>query len=208
MSTLLGQEMLVLFAILAIGVWLGSLSIGGISLGSAGVLFTALVFSHFGLRVPQSIMELGLLLFVYAVGLQAGPRFFRSFRRHGLRFVLIAAVVAVTGALATLVLQQALDLPFDLASGLYAGALTCTPALAAAIDTAERLASGSSDLVSVGYGIAYPVSMIGLVLLIQTLPRLARRELKGEEQRWLAEKRGKVRTSLTGRLDDEGVGIC
>jgi len=80
LNFLLAQEMLVLFAILVIGYGIGQLSFRGISLGGAGVLFIALVFGHFGLSVPKSIMELGLLLFVYAVGCRAGPRFFRTFR--------------------------------------------------------------------------------------------------------------------------------
>jgi len=188
MNVLLAQEMLVLFAILAVGTWLGGLSLRGVSLGSAGVLFTAMVFGHFGLSVPQPVMELGLLLFVYAVGLQAGPRFFRTFRRHGIRYVIIALATVGSGALATIAVQQWLQLPFDLAAGLYTGALTCTPALAAAIDAAARFAPSSSGAISVGYGIAYPFSMISVVLLIQFLPRLLRRPLTAEEARWDAEK--------------------
>ena len=188
MSTLLAQEMLVLFTILAVGTWLGGLSLRGVSLGSAGVLFTALVFGHFGLSVPEVVMELGLLLFVYAVGLQAGPRFFRTFRRHGIRFVIIALAVAGSGALATIALQRLLKLPFDLAVGLYTGALTCTPALAAAIDAAGRLSAAASPPISVGYGIAYPFGMIGVVLLVQFLPRLLQRRLDHEEDQWQAEK--------------------
>ena len=102
MTTLLAQNLLVLFAILAIGSWIGQLSFKGLSLGAAGVLFTALVFGHFGLSVPKEIMELGLLLFVYAVGLQAGPRFFRTFQRHGMQFVMIALITVGAGALATI----------------------------------------------------------------------------------------------------------
>jgi putative transport protein len=193
MSIFLAQEMLVLFAILAVGTWLGGLSLRGVSLGSAGVLFTALVFGHFGLSVPEAVMELGLLLFVYAVGLQAGPRFFRTFRRHGIRFVVIALAVSGSGALATIALQRLLKLPFDLAAGLYTGSLTCTPALAAAIDAAGRLSStasaqSSAAPISVGYGIAYPFGMIGVVLLVQLLPRLLQRRLDQEEGQWQAEK--------------------
>ena len=132
--------------------------------------------------------DLGLLLFVYAVGLQAGPRFFRTFRRRGLQFVGIALAVVGVGAAAALGVAIWLKLPFTLATGLFTGALTCTPALAAAIDVVERIAPGSSGMVSVGYGIAYPFSMIGLVLLIQLLPRLTRRNLRSEEALWQAEK--------------------
>jgi putative transport protein len=188
LAQLFAQKMLVLFAILALGSWIGQLSFHGLTLGAAGVLFTALVFGHFGMTIPSEIMELGLLLFVYAVGLQAGPRFFRTFRRHGLQFVVIALAVAGVGVLVTVLVARSLRLPFQLASGLYTGAMTCTPALAAAIDVVERIAPGSSSSVSVGYGIAYPYSMIGVVLLIQVLPRLLRRELRQEEADWLREK--------------------
>ncbi len=188
MNALFAEQMLVLFAILAVGSWIGQLSFKGISLGTAGVLFTALVFGHFGLTVPQPIMELGLLLFVYAVGLQAGPRFFRTFRRHGIQFVMIALVTVVTGVLVTIGVARLLGLSFQLATGLYTGAMTCTPALAAAIDVVERIAPGTSSAVSVGYGVAYPYSMIGVVLLIQFLPQLLRRNLGSEEARWNQEK--------------------
>lgn len=178
------EQMLVLFLILALGSWLGQLSFKKVSLGGAGVLFVALVFGHFGLSVPKVIMDLGLLLFVYPIGLQAGMRFFRTFRRQGAQFLVIALLTVLTGGLATVLVAKAFHLPFDLATGLYAGALTCTPALAAAIDSLGRLTGGSSAAVSVGYGIAYPFSMIGVVILIQLLPRLLKRDLKAEEARW------------------------
>src|SRR4030067_1410757 len=99
-TNLLAEQMLVLFAILAIGSLIGQWSWRGISLGTAGVLFVALVFGHFGLKVPQEIMDLGLLLFVYAVGITAGPRFFRTFKRHGVQYLVITLVTILVGALA------------------------------------------------------------------------------------------------------------
>jgi putative transport protein len=192
MSHLLTEQMLVLFAILAIGSWIGQLSWRGISLGAAGVLFTALIFGHFGLKAPKEVQDLGLLLFVYAVGITAGPRFFRTFRRRGIQFVIIGLATVVTGAVATIAVAYFLNLPDDLASGLYTGALTCTPALAATIDVMERIAPGSSAAVSVGYGIAYPFSMISVVLLIQLLPRLLRRDLRVAERHWLQEKQAEA----------------
>jgi len=182
------EEMFVLFAILTLGAWIGHWSWRGISLGTAGVLFAALVFGHFGMSVPKEVMDFGLLLFVYSVGLSAGPSFFRTFRKRGIQFVVLALVVVGTGAVLTATIAYALHLPAALAAGLYAGALTCTPALAATIDTLSRVLPNAVPLASVGYGIAYPYSMIGMVLLIQFLPRLLRRPLKIEEQHWLAEK--------------------
>jgi putative transport protein len=200
MTTLFADQMLALFTILALGALLGSFSWRGISLGTAGVLFVALVFGHYGLSVPKVVMDLGLLLFVYAVGLQAGPRFFRMFRKQGLRYVIIGVAVALTGALATLGLAYVLKLPDDLAAGLYTGALTCTPALAAALDVFARLLPSTSAAVSVGYGIAYPFSMIGVVLLVQFLPRLLKRDLRAEEQNWLAERQKEMPTLVVKQL--------
>lgn len=182
------EEMFVLFAILTLGAWLGHWSWRGISLGSAGVLFVALVFGHFGLSVPKELMDFGLLLFVYSVGLSAGPSFFRTFRKRGMQFVVLALVVVGTGAILTGLLAYLLHLPAALATGLYAGALTCTPALAAAIDSLNRVLPEAASLTSVGYGIAYPYSMIGMVLLIQLLPKLLKRSIPAEEKLWLAEK--------------------
>jgi len=105
-----------------------------------------------------------------------------------MQFVVLALVVVGTGAIGTGLLAYFLHFPAALATGLYAGALTCTPALAAAIDTLNRVLPESSPLVSVGYGIAYPFSMIGMVLLIQFLPKLLKRPIKIEERLWLTEK--------------------
>src|SRR5512147_2014266 len=182
------EEMFVLFAILTLGAWIGHWSWHGVSLGTAGVLFVGLVFGHFGLSIPKAVMDLGLLLFVYSVGLSAGPSFFRTFRKRGMQFVILALVVVGTGAVVTALLAYFLDLPVALATGLYAGSLTCTPALAAVIDTLNRVLPEAAPLASVGYGITYPYSMIGMVLLIQFLPKLLKRPIRTEEQLWLAER--------------------
>jgi len=184
----LNEEMFVLFAILALGAWLGQLNWRGISLGSAGVLFAALAFGHFGFSVPREVMDLGLLLFVYAVGLTAGPGFFRTFRRRGAQFVGLAAVTALSGAILSGLAGLILGFSPALSAGLYAGALTCTPALAAALDSLNRVLPESASLASVGYGVAYPFSMIGTVLLTQFLPALLKRPAKQEESAWLEEK--------------------
>jgi putative transport protein len=180
--------MLVLFAILALGSWIGQFSFRGFSLGAVGVLFTAMIFGHFGFEAPNQVMDLGLLLFVYAVGLQAGPRFFRTFRKSGLQYVAIGLVTVTAGALVTVGVAVLLDLPFDLATGLYTGAMTCTPALAAAIDGLGRISSANSGNLSVGYGVAYPFGMLGVVLAVQVLPRLLGRRVAQAEKSWLEER--------------------
>src|SRR5450756_3236684 len=86
MTSLWSESMLVLFAILVLGYLAGTVSVRGISLGTSGVLFVALVCGYFGAQVPKEVMDLGLTLYVYCVGIQAGPMFFRTFRRSGWQF--------------------------------------------------------------------------------------------------------------------------
>jgi putative transport protein len=189
MQNLLAEQMLVLFAILAIGSLLGQLSWRGLSLGSAAVFFVGLVFGHFGYTVPKAVMDLGLLLFLYAIGLQAGPRFFRTFRKQGWQFVVIAGAALLAAAGVTALLAQLLNLPAALAAGMFTGAVTNTPALAGAIDTVARIEPAQTAAVSVGYGIAYPFSIIAVTLLVQFLPKLLHRDVKTAEEQWLEQQR-------------------
>ena len=188
MYALLSEQMLVLFAILALGSLIGHLSWRGLSLGTAAVFFVGLAFGHFGYTIPRPIMDLGLLLFLYAVGLQAGPRFFRTFRKQGWQFVVIAGASLLAAAGVTIALARLLNLPYALAAGMFTGAVTNTPALAGAIDTVARLEPLQTAAVSVGYGIAYPFSVIGVTLLVQFLPRLLRRDVKTAEEQWQAQQ--------------------
>ncbi len=171
-----------MFLIIALGSALGNIKIANISLGASGVLFVALLFGHLGLTVPASLQELGIILFVYAVGLQAGSRFFRQFKARGLYFAWIGISVVVLGALITWVVSTLAGIEPSLALGMFAGAMTSTPGLAAAMDAAR------DPLVSVGYGIAYPFGVVGMVLMVQLLPKLMRVDLEGEEKKILHEE--------------------
>lgn len=189
MNPLLTEQMLVLFAILALGSWLGRLSWRGISLGNTAVFFVGLAFGHFGLTIPKPVMDLGLLLFLYAMGLQAGPRFFRTFRKQGLQFVIVTGAALLAAGIVTVGLATLLNLPYALAAGMFTGALTHTPSLAGAIETISRIDPAQTALASVGYGIAYPLSVIGIPLLMQFVPKLLRRDVKAAEADWLAAQR-------------------
>jgi putative transport protein len=171
------QPVTAFFLIVALGAGLGSIRIAGITLGASGVLFTALLFGHFDVQLPPSFQDLGTILFVYAIGLQAGPRFFNQFRHRGFVFAKVGILVIITGAAMTWVLTWLLELDPALAIGMYAGAMTSTPGLAAAMDAAQN------PTVSVGYGLAYPLGIIGVVLLVQLLPRFFKVNLKDEERR-------------------------
>jgi putative transport protein len=166
--TLLENQLLALFAILGLGLALGAISFRGISLGSSGVLFIALIFGHYGLSIPNKIGTLGLILFVYGVGLGAGPGFFRAFVTQGKNLAKMGAILVGVGAVCTYVCARVFDIPCDLSVGIFAGSMTSTPALAAAID----MLKDSGPLASIGYGVAYPFGVVGVVLFVQLLPKI------------------------------------
>lgn len=171
---LLNQPLVALFGVIASGLLLGSINVKGVNLGSSGVLFSALLAGHLGYQIPGGVGTLGLVLFVYCVGIGAGGRFFASLAREGATLAKLALIIVTTGGLIAWASATLLDLPADLAVGIFAGALTSTPALAAATEGLKESASG----VSIGYGIAYPFGVIGVVLFVQVLPRLLKHDLE------------------------------
>ena len=164
----------VLFAILCLGLALGNIQIKGISLGSSGVLFVALAAGHFGLKVPDGVTGIGTALFVYCVGLGVGNRFFATLRCKGSSLVLLSVVVVSTGWLVTWLLSSVFGVEGPVAAGLFAGACTSTPAFAAA---REALTGMDTSGLDIGYGVAYPFGVIGVVLFVQLMPRLLKKDL-------------------------------
>ncbi|MEI6891342.1 MAG: aspartate:alanine exchanger family transporter [Pontiella sp.] len=175
-NVLIQQPLIALFAIIATGLLLGNVKVKGLNLGSSGVLFTALLAGHLGYQIPSGIGTLGLVLFVYCVGIGAGDRFFASFAREGANLAKLAVLIVGLAGLVTFGAAKLLGLPAGLATGIFAGALTSTPALAAATEGLATL--GGSETVSIGYGIAYPFGVIGVVLFVQILPRILRIDLE------------------------------
>lgn len=172
LASLLANKLLTLVVVITLGLLLGRIRVAGLSLGSSGVIFTALAMGHLGYGIPDGIGVLGLTVFVYCVGLSAGPRFFRAFRREGRSLALICLALVGVAGMATWGLSLLLGIPADLSAGVFAGALTSTPGLAAAM---ESLPEGSQ--VAVGFGIAHPFGVISVVLFVQLLPRLLRTDL-------------------------------
>ncbi|MCW5876681.1 MAG: hypothetical protein KIS85_07330 [Anaerolineales bacterium] len=185
------NPLLLLFAIAALGWALGHLQIGGLRLGVAAVLFVGLGFGALSpeLRVPEPVYTLGLVIFVYALGLSSGPSFFAALRRKGLRdnalvlFTLLAAAGLAVAASRTLGLQP------GAAAGLFAGSLTNTPALASALEFITLNPPGGVALETVlaepvvAYSIAYPVGVLGMILAVYTAQKLWRIDYRAEAQR-------------------------
>ena len=167
---------LLIFLIMVAGYLIGRIEIKGLSLGTSGVLLVALVFGHFGMEVPAVVRNLGLICFVSSVGIIAGPVFFRNFKKGALQYILLGFITIVIGAGICVAAIYLFDLPVALSVGLMNGALTSTPGLAAALE-----ATGD-PMASIGYGIAYPFGVVGVVLFVQLLPRILKTDIQGEVQ--------------------------
>lgn len=139
------------------------------------------------LRLPDTIYLLGLVIFVYTIGLTSGPSFFASLRRKGLRDNLLVIFVLVLALGLVIIANNALNLTPGLAAGLFTGSLTNTPALAALLDyIQENVSQASLDLLLaepvVGYSIAYPMGVLGMMLAIALVQRLWQVDYAGEAQ--------------------------
>ena len=176
----MGNTLMIVFLVAVIGYLVGSIKIRGVELGTAGVLLVALVFGHFGFEVPDLVRELGLICFVTSVGFIAGPKFFRNFKINARSYILLGAIIIIIGALTTIGIIEIAGVPSDVSVGMMAGALTSTPGLAAAID-----ATGSVHA-SVGYGIAYPFGVVGVVLFVQLVPKFLKTDMAAERARFEA----------------------
>lgn len=187
---LLDNPLLLLFTVAAIGYLLGRIKIGGSSLGVAAVLFVGLAIGSLdpNLKLPELIYQLGLVLFVYTIGLSSGPGFVASFQRKGLRDNLLVVGVLLLALVLVLIATYLLQLKPTLAAGLYAGSLTNTPALAGVLDYVKEYASPSLREAMlaepvVGYSIAYPMGVVGMILAIQLIQRLWRIDYRVEAER-------------------------
>ncbi len=180
MEFLQNNTVLTIFLIGALGYLFGSIQIKGISLGTAGILIIALIFGHFGIVVPTFVQNLGLICFVTSVGFIAGPKFFGNFKGNAIGYVVVGLVIIIIGVLTCLAVISLSGIGVDLGLGLMSGALTSTPGLAAGIEVTE------SNLVLVGYGIAYPFGVVSVVLFVQLIPLILKVDLNEERIKYLA----------------------
>lgn len=181
LSGLWSNPLFCFFLVVSLGLALGRVRIGGLSLEAAGVLFAGLLLGHLGGAVPQVFLPWGQVLFIFAIGMQSGPELIAAFRRHGWWMMGVAVPVILSGAAVTVGFARWLGLDWSLAAGLFAGGLTSTPGLAAAIE-----ASGS-PLASIGYGAAYPIGVLSVIVFVRLAPRLFGWNLKQAETDYLHE---------------------
>lgn len=192
LTDLLESSYFALFLIVALGFILGKIRFKGLSLDVSAVIFIALLFGHFGVVIPKELGNFGLVLFIFTIGIQAGPGFFDSFKSKGRILIGITLLIIGSACLTALAFKYALGIDTPSIVGLIAGALTSTPGLAAAID------STNSPSASIAYGIAYPFGVIGVILFVKLLPKVLRIDLVKEAQKLEEERKGKFPSLKTG----------
>ena len=185
---------LLVFVVLFLGYTLGKLRFGSFELGStSGVLLVGLLFGHFGLSMPGGLDDIGFILFIFCVGLQAGPRFFSVFLEDGSKYILLAVVVSASALVMAKVIAWYIDMDPALSAGMLAGILTSTPTLVGAQDAIKQMSPGNeSDLLqmlSVGYAMTYITGTLLLIIGVRYFPKLLNINLKNESE-MLARERG------------------
>lgn len=164
-----------LFLIISIGLIIGKIRLKKFSFDFSAVIFVALIFGHYGIKIPSIVQNIGLVLFIFTIGIQTGPSFFRTFKKNGLKFISLTLLIVSTGALTILLSKYFFSINTNLLIGIFNGSLTSTPGLAAAVEVTK------SPLSSIGYGISYPFGVIGVMIFISVLPRILKIDFKKVE---------------------------
>ena len=168
------NELFYLFLVIAIGYLIGRIRIKGVGLGISAILLVALVFGHFGVTVSSIVKNLGLALFVTAVGHITGPKFIENCKKSAVYYIIIGISMIVVASLLCAIAINLFKLPIPLSLGLLAGALSSTPCLATALEITQ------DSLASIGYGIAYPFGVVGVVLAVQLISKIEKDDRKKE----------------------------
>jgi len=195
--------MLSLVAVL--GLWMGNWRIYGIGLGIGGVLFGGLFVGHFAFQYNidldvsalHFIQEFGLILFVYTIGIQVGPGFFSSLRSSGLKLNAFAALLVLLSCIVVVALYKLLDVPLPVILGIFSGAVTNTPSLGAGQQIMSELGAAPEllSLTGMGYAVAYPFGICGILLCMWIIQFLFRISINDEAKAFDTEN-GKIKTHL------------
>ncbi len=182
-----------------LGMALGSLKFRGIGLGTAGVLFAGIVVGHFGNPVDHHtldfVKELGLILFVFTIGLQLGPGFFAALRQQGVRLNLLAAAIVIMGAIGAPLVGWLASFDPAAVLGIFSGASTNTPSLGAATQTLSTLPGMAADrlaLPALAYAVSYPTAIVGIIGTLIFLKQIFRVDPKREAEDFAAKNRVNV----------------
>ncbi len=188
------QTLIIYSAIIVLGMLLGKIKIKGVSLGVTFVLFVGILAGHLGFTINGEVLNFlknfGLILFIFTIGLQVGPGFFSSFKTSGLKLNgltlgVILLDIAITVGL-VFIFADVVDAPIMV--GIMTGSVTSTPALGAAQEALQQLSStgalqGEMPPISLGYAVAYPMGVLGIILSMMLLKVIFRVDTKAEESK-------------------------
>ncbi len=178
-----------------VGLALGAVRVKGVGLGIGGVLFAGIGLGALGVHGPGEVMEFlkefGLILFVYTIGVQVGPGFFSSLRRAGLGLNLMAASIVVLGVATTVTVHFVADIPLPVILGLFSGAVTNTPSLAAGQQMLGQIGAAATDLSlpGLGYAVAYPFGIAGILLAMTAVRGIFRIDVAREADAFEADRK-------------------
>lgn len=205
---------------IAIGIALGKIKIAGISLGITWILFVGIALSSFGMQIDPTIIafvkEFGLILFVYSVGMQVGPSFFSSFKQGGMRLVGIATAIVLGGVLTAYIIHLVTGTPIPTMVGVLSGAVTNTPGLGAAQQAYADSTGLTDPTIAMGYAVAYPLGVVGIIISIVLLRAIFRIKLDKEKEALESSNESKyaakisielTNTNLFGRSVQETRGL-
>ena len=180
------QSIVLLTLVVCLGLWAGEhLRIKNFSLGITWILFVGIIFSSFGISIDPQVSHFaknfGLILFVYSIGLQVGPSF-SPFGKSGLRLNLLAVAIVLLGCACTIGLHFLTGVDMSTMAGIMSGAVMNTPSLGAVQQTASDLLGTVSPDIAMGYALAYPFSIVGLILSFELIRFFCRVNLRKEEE--------------------------
>ena len=192
-GTGIAHSIFVLAFAIALGIFLGAkLKFKGITLGITWILFCAIACSHFGMTLDPLVesfaKDLGLILFVYSIGLQVGPGFFSSFGKGGLKLNMLAASIVLLGCVTAIAIHFIFHVETPVITGVLFGAVTNTPGLGAAQQTFQDITGISNPDIASGYAMAYPLGVVGIIFSLLALRWIFRVKLEKEEEQVQAEK--------------------
>ncbi len=177
-----------------LGIIVGKLRFGSLKLGVAGVLFVGLLVGHLGAHIDHNVLhfvkEFGLILFVYSIGIEIGPRFIGSLRDNGLQLNMFAALIVFLGFLIAFGIKYAFNLDIQVVAGLFSGAVTNTPSLGAVQALLKDLNGGvttAGETAGMAYAIAYPFGIMGIILVMALIRVIFRIKTEDEMARFKAE---------------------
>ncbi len=182
----IAHTVFLLAIVIAAGIFMSRIKLKGISFGMTWILFAGIALGHFGLKCDPEVLhfikEFGLILFVFSIGLQVGPGFFSSLKSGGLMLIGLAALVILLGAVTTYAIHLITGEPLPTMVGVMSGAVTNTPGLGAAQQAYIDSTGIDDPTISLGYAVAYPLGVIGIILTMVFMRFVLRVDFKKEDE--------------------------